>query len=68
MTNSDCKKCQGLGTYIYTTSGTPHGKFCEECCEHKERFLLETPFWGENQGKYCCKVCGDLKTHEEIFG
>lgn len=51
--NPDCKKCHGSGTYIYTTHGTPHGKFCEDCCEHKGE-----PWKDENGNYWCTEGCG----------
>jgi len=55
--NPDCEKCHGEGWYQYTTTGTPHSKPCEECCEHEGAPFPDTAN-GNPERFYCAAGCG----------
>ncbi len=54
-----CPKCGGAGWYCYSTRGTPHYTVCDMCCKHDKGYWLLEKYYGENNGKWCCKAgCG----------
>ena len=56
-----CPKCRGAGVYVYTTHGTPHSTVCDLCCPHDAGWWLLQKYYGENNGKWCCRGgCGKV--------
>jgi hypothetical protein len=52
----DCPKCKGTGAYMYDHN---HGTICDLCCEHNQGWWYLAEHYGENNGKWACRVgCG----------
>jgi hypothetical protein len=51
-----CQKCGGTGWYAYDHN---HSKICEQCCLHNQDVWQLLKHYGDDNGKWCCKVgCG----------
>ena len=58
MTDKDCPKCHGTGSYMYDEN---HGKPCELCCPHDEGYWQLKEHYGDNNDKWACKRgCGHI--------
>lgn len=56
MTQKDCSRCKGVGSYQYDDI---HSKPCEQCCEHNNGWWELKEHYGEDNGKLCClSGCG----------
>lgn len=55
----ECNRCGGSGWYQYSTSGTPHSKVCEVCCDHAGEPWPDTANGNPND-YYCRSGCGTL--------
>lgn len=59
----DCPMCKGTGTYMYDHN---HGTVCKKCCQHGLGWWLLEKYYGENNGKLCCRAgCGATKENIE---
>lgn len=62
----DCPECNGTGMYQYSTRGTPHFTVCKLCCKHDRGWWRLDDFYGEDNGKWCCRAgCGKMLTDEK---
>ena len=52
----DCPKCHGTGTFKYDRN---HSTICSLCCKHNMGWELLKEFYGNLNGKWCCRAgCG----------
>jgi hypothetical protein len=52
----DCPKCHGTGAYMYDEH---HGTVCDLCCRHDMGWWLLEKYYGDDNGKWCCRAgCG----------
>lgn len=60
--NQNCPKCKGTGAYKYDHN---HSTICRLCCKHDRDFWLLEEYYGENNGKWCCRAgCGFMLTFD----
>lgn len=60
-----CYKCNGAGSYQYSTHGTPHFKPCEVCCKHDKGYWHLHDYYGEDNNKWACRAgCGHILDDE----
>lgn len=62
-TFAKCPECDGSRFVFYDEN---HARRCRSCCGHDGKYFLLKEHYGENNGKWACMFCGDLKTEEEL--